>query len=558
MEKIYRNNIEMNYIKKSIATFFKRELVILWFLSVILGLALIVLSNKNKLPLGAGDFVFVSLLTLLVALYRPRWVFFLLISLIPFENVILASGFLPLQIRPYQFLSGILIAAIVILFASKKIKFGILKPNWIDWTIFSLAPLSLLPFLSSPRGGIRLKNCIILFSFIVLYYLIRNFLRDKSDIIKTAFFFIGSYSAVAFFGFYQVFADKFGWNSFEAMFGRLNSTFAEPDWLGIFLCFMLAVFLSLIFLFPWDYKKEDFILPQKYILLLVYILIFTDFILIILTLSRSAWIGTGILMVFYLFLSASFLKEQRGPKSFLNKNFFQHAGIIFAIFIISLAAVYFGKLSKFDIFDRARSTATNEQKITIACENSVNVPKIISNTEELFKYGCRHINLEEINDNEARGKFVTEIFRNDPNVATRGAIYRKSWEIIREHPFLGVGFGTITQKLGTDERGTGLNESNIFLQVWAGCGIFGLLAFIAVFGYLFIYSFRRVSPICPMNRFIGCPVLKDDTEKILNAFVVLGILALIIPNLFNAGLLMGIFWLGLAIFVSIQDMHSHQ
>jgi O-antigen ligase len=140
---------------------------------------------------------------------------------------------------------------------------------------------------------------------------------------------------------------------------------------------------------------------------------------------------------------------------------------------------------------------------------------------------------------------------------TRSAIYRKSWEIIREHPILGVGFGTITQSLGTDERGAGLNESNIFLQIWAGCGILGLMAFTAVIGYLFIYAFRRVSPICLLNKIIGYPIAKDDFKKSLNFFAVLGILSLIIPNLFNAGLLMGLFWLGLAIFISCIKFNNN-
>ena len=106
----------------------------------------------------------------------------------------------------------------------------------------------------------------------------------------------------------------------------------------------------------------------------------------------------------------------------------------------------------------------------------------------MAKYGCQFINLEEINSYKSQGKIVTEIFRKDPNVMTRSQIYKQSFEIIREHPILGVGFGTITQSLGTDERGAGLNESNIFLQIWASSGILGLIAFVLIFGYL-IYLF---------------------------------------------------------------------
>ena len=230
--------------------------------------------------------------------------------------------------------------------------------------------------------------------------------------------------------------------------------------------------------------------------------------------------------------------------------------LIILISLASLAAIQFGKLSKFDIFDRARSAATNEQRITITCENSTNIPKLVASTDELAQYGCQFINLEEVDLYQSQGKIVTEIFRKDPNVMTRSQIYRKSFEIIRAHPVLGVGFGTITQSLGSDERGAGLNESNIFLQIWAGSGILGLIAFVVIFGYLFIYAFRRLSPICPLNKIFGCPIVKDDFEKNLNIFLILGILALLTPNLFNAGLLMGIFWLGLAIFASVKYLRD--
>ncbi len=383
----------------------------------------------------------------------------------------------------------------------------------------------------------------------------RNFVRKKSDVAKTAFFFIGSYFITAIYAFYQVFADKFGLKSFEAMFGRPNSTFAEPDWLGVYLVFALAVLLTLIFYFSCS--KQAHPILKKYALMVLDLLVFSNIILVILTLSRSAWIGAAAIIVFYLIALIPARKALNTRKKVGEwKLFLREAAVIISMLAISLAAVHFAKLSKFDIFDRARSAATNEQKITIACAPGANIPEIISSANELEKFGCRHINLEEIGSYRSQGKTVTEIFRKDPNVMTRGMIYQKSWEILRAHPILGVGYGTITQALGTDERGSGLNESNIFLQIWAGSGIMGLLAFVGIFGYLFIYALRRVSPVCPINKIIGCPVVEDDFEKTLNVFAVLGILAIIIPNLFNAGLLMGMFWLGLAIFASIKYLRG--
>jgi len=539
------NNFE-NFFE-NLKNILKKELSILWIFSVLLGLALIVLQIKNKLPLRPGDFVFISILALLVALYRPRWMFLLFVSLVPLENMILASGFLPIQLRPYQFVGAILAIAVIILFFSKRLSFKLLKPTWIDWFVFSIVPLSLLSLINSPNKSTSVKNDLILFSFVVLYYLIRNFLRSRKDFVETSLFFLGSSLVVMFYGFYQVFADKFGARSFEVMFDRPNSTFSEADWLGIFLCFSLAVLFSMILL----KAKIGTAKIAKYAL---YIMIFLDLTLLILTLSRSAWIGAAIVTFFWLIFSLYRKSEVR--TTFTPRKFAYNLIIIVLISLASLAAIFFGKLSKFDIFDRARSAATSEQKITIACDNSTNIPQTIASTDELEKYNCKFIDLEDIEANKSQGKIVTEIFRKDPNVLTRSQIYRKSFEIIREHPILGVGFGTITQNLGADERGAGLNESNIFLQIWASSGILGLIAFVAILGYLFIYSFRRISPICPLNKIIGCPIVKDDFEKNLNIFMFLGLLTLLIPNLFNAGLLMGLFWLGLASFASVKNLQN--
>lgn len=524
----------------------KRELAILWLFSILLGFALIALDIKNKLPLGEGDFIFFALLALLVALYRPRWIFFLFVSLIPLENIILVSGFLPLQLRPYQFLGAVLAGAVIVLWVFKRLNFKLLKPSWIDWLVFSLVPFSFLSLINSPNKNISLKNNLILFSFVVLYCLVRNFVRNKSDLIKTALFFFGSNLVVIGYGFYQVLADKLGTRSYEVMFGRPNSTFAEPDWLGIFLCFSLAVLFTILYFIAREPARNGNINR-----IVLYFLIFLNLTLLILTISRSAWLGAAAVIIFYLLFS---LYEKNNERMrFTPAKFGREFSIMLLIGALSIAAIYFGKLSKFDIFDRARSATTSEQKITIACENSANIPKTVSNTDELAKYGCQFINLEEIEYYKSQGKIVTEIYRYDPNVLTRWQIYRKSFALIREHPVLGVGLGTITEILGTDERGAGLNESNIFLQVWAGSGILGLIAFIAVLGYSFIYAFRRVSPVCLLNKIIGYPLVKDEFEKALSIFTVLAIVALIVPNFFNAGLLMGLFWLAIAILTSLTD-----
>ncbi|MFA5871157.1 MAG: O-antigen ligase family protein [Parcubacteria group bacterium] len=541
----------LNEITSALKNIFKRELVILWLFSLLLSAAIITLSLKNKLPLGKGDFTFISILTLLVALYRPRWIFFLFISLIPLENIILVSDFLPLQLRPYQFLEAILVAAIFILWLSKRLDFRILKPNWMDTAFFSLMPLSLLPLLSSTFKALNVKNSLILLSFVLLYFLIRNFVRNKSDLIKTFAFFVGSYLVVVKYGFYQVLADKFGFKSFEVMFGRPNSTFAEPDWLGIFLCFSLAAFLSVAYYLS---TKRGEIEYSGWLKFITHLFIFSALLLAILTLSRSTWIGIAIVSIFFIFLIPGLGKEKGSWFKFSYGKSAEQIAIFLIILLISIFLIRIFNLSKFDIFDRARSTATSEQKITVACAPGSSIPESVATADELNKFGCQHINLEDIASYKSRGKMIAQIYRKDPNVMTRSAIYKQSWEIIKKHPITGVGYASITQSLGADERGAGLNESNIFLQIWAGSGLFGLIIFVSVIGFLFVYSFRRISPICPLNKIISCPTIKGEFEKTLNIFLVLGVISLIIPNLFNAGLFMGTFWLGMATVVSAKDL----
>ena len=130
---------------------------------------------------------------------------------------------------------------------------------------------------------------------------------------------------------------------------------------------------------------------------------------------------------------------------------------------------------------------------------------------------------------------MTEISRNDPNVQTRSMIYQKSWNEIKNHPILGIGWGNIGSVLGRDERGTPLNSSNIFLETWLGAGILGFLTLIILLGYILLKSIR--------NYFHA----EDIMQKIINLFVIVSWFAIMIPNLFNAGIFLGIFWVWLGV-----------
>jgi O-antigen ligase len=138
--------------------------------------------------------------------------------------------------------------------------------------------------------------------------------------------------------------------------------------------------------------------------------------------------------------------------------------------------------------------------------------------------------LEDIDKERTAGNIIMEVYRPDPNVNIRGQVFQKSWEAIKKQPILGVGYGAISVILGQDERGINLNSSNIFLEVWLGSGLIGLAAFILLWVNAFWIFGKRF--------WTGA----DAGEKSFALFILLGSFALIIPNLFNAGIFLMILW----------------
>jgi hypothetical protein len=235
--------------------------------------------------------------------------------------------------------------------------------------------------------------------------------------------------------------------------------------------------------------------------------------------------------------------------------FLQQAVFVICCGIASLLIIYSFNLTNFQLWSRAVSTG-GMQKITIACESRtvLDLPEKIEDVLELKKYGCRHINLEDIDQEKESGFEIKEIYRPDPNVNIRGQVFQKSWAEIKKHPVLGIGYGSIAAFLGQDERpariatparnasyneageqsvaggGVNLNASNIFLEVWLGSGLIGLLAFIFIWLNAIIVF---------VKRFYSS---NNQEEKAFALFILLGIFAFLIPNLFNAGIFLMILW----------------
>jgi hypothetical protein len=534
---------------------------------LIFNLALFVLAviffHLGMLPISkTGDLIFWLILIFALALYRPGWAFLFFSGAMVLENISLTSPAIGLTLRIYQALGALIIAAVIIRLALKKSglsKFSLEKP---DYLVLALFGGSLLSSLFSAEKGASLKITLVIFSFTALYFLVRIYVQDRIDLKKVIPFFLTTSLGVVLYGILQniFFIQGFSFHG-EVMPGRPNATFTEPDWLGIYLVFLLAVVYALIYYFSkvvnnsltpiLNFKffplQRD---PAKTVVIFnrfsinkfkifktfLYLFLIPIYILLIITVSRSAWLGAGFITL--VFLKAVLTDFSWHLKNWQWKMFLHQAVFVACSGAVSLLIMYSFNLTNFQLWSRAAS-ASGLQKITISCENipqkncllvPIKDTLRVENIEELEKYCCRHINLEDIKKETSIGNFVTEAYRPDPNVNIRGQIFQKSWEAIKKHPILGIGYGAIAPYLGQDERGVSLNSSNIFLEVWLGSGLIGLLAFVLIWLNAIMVFVKRF--------WSGY----NEEEKALALFVLLGIFAFLIPNLFNAGIFLMIMW----------------
>lgn len=521
----------------------------LLIISAVVVLFFILLSNVGWLPLqNIGDFVFFSALTLLLAIYRPGWAFLFFVGSIALENVNLAPPELGLAIRPYQFIGGLALLGVLTRLLAKRLPFALPKFSRCDYLIIIFAAAGFVSALGAANKFVSLKQAVIAATFATLYFLGRIFIQSASDLKKIIPFFLSSSLMVVLYGIWQNARFQRGWESFEVMPGRPNATFTEPDWLGAYLALAIAVIYALIYYFNKKSKNQEseifnfkFLISKLQILkTFLYAFLVLVYVLLILTVARSAWLAALAATFAFLFIILTDLKFNW--KTWYWKNLFQTSRNLAIAIICSIGIIYFFNLTNFQLFNRAQSTASGLQKITIACPGNLDValPEKINDLEELNQYDCRHIDLEEIEKEKSAGQLVMEIYRPDPNVNIRAEIYRKSWEEIKKNPILGIGWGNIEKVLGQDARGAGLNASNIFLEVWLGSGLAGLLAFLTIWGYAITRSLRKF-------------LSENSEEKTLGLFILLGIVALIVFNLFNAGIFLGILWLFFAIVMTNRD-----
>ena len=509
---------DMNDFSRSILAFLSRNRIkaVLVLLNILFGVLGLFLSLIGVLPLDLGNFLFFSLLIFLTALYRPVWVFLLLVGMLPYEIVSVAPAGFGILLRPYQWLMLVLLLATGIRLLAKRPIFSSFRFVWTD----SLPVIFLIGAFLSALGAVppdpSEKLTFVLGSFVALFFLVRFFVRTERAVVQLLPFFLSSFIVVAVWSVVQNLLFASGRESFQVMAGRPNGTFSESDWLGMYLLFPIAFSLA------WLYRNEimkkksrDSVFPFGVLFLATLVLL--------LSMTRSAWLGlAGMGMFFGGATLVTFLKLGDLKRAFflLGKT---ASVVCFALIVIPVL-----HLSRFSIFDRAVSVG-GVQEITIACLEAGRVPERIRDVQELDAYGCQHILLEEKPAFLEAGYVIQEIGRDDPNVSIRQSIYERAAFLVREHPFRGIGWGTVGARLGTDEQGSVLNASNMFLEFWLGGGLLGLLAFSILW---FAYGFRS-----------GRGTLSGGGSEIaFHLFFHLTWIGFLIFNLFNSGILLGIFF----------------
>lgn len=485
--------------------------------NMVLGALGIVWSLTGVLPLSAGNFFFFSGLVFLVALYRPVWIFLLLIGMLPYEIVSVAPLEWGILLRPYQWLLVLLLAAVGARTVAKRPLFS---------TPFQFLSIDILPvlfaagaYLSAFGAGSSAsawKLALILSSFVGLYFLVRFFVRTQKSAIHLLPFFLSSFLVVVFWSVLQNILFALSKESFQVMSGRPNGTFTESDWLGMYLLFPIAMALA------WLYRNE--VLRKHWThSLLPLCVFFWGTLVLILSVTRSAWLAlTGMGLFFAAVSLVTLAKLGRLERAFLLIG---KAALVVCLVLILVPVLH---LSRFSWFDRALSIG-GEQKITIACAEGSQAPESIARTEELASFGCQHILLEEQTAFREAGYVIREIHRDDPSLSVRQSVYGQVVSLASEHPFLGMGWGMAGARLGTDERGATLNASNVFLEFWLGSGLIGLLAFSF---FWFAYGLRSG----------GWTLAGQGSEVALAFFLHLVWIGFTIFNLFNSGILLGIFF----------------
>jgi O-antigen ligase len=110
------------------------------------------------------------------------------------------------------------------------------------------------------------------------------------------------------------------------------------------------------------------------------------------------------------------------------------------------------------------------------------------------------------------GPIFTRFTANDfGSAGSRPMMWKLAWNIIRAHPWLGVGAGNyalvtpnfFTPDVGDPAQVLNIQVHNSYLDVWAESGIFALLCYLALFGTAIIKAWSCISSPSRFKSMMG-------------------------------------------------------
>lgn len=466
-----------------------------------------------------------------VTLYRPIMAFAIFVGVLPLEIINVAPDVIGFSLRPYQV---IVVAMFLGMIGAIMLRTNIRKRfSWslLDTLIAILLSIGLANALIINSQDIWIQTVIFL-SFGLLYFITRFFIGERKEVIALFPIMISSGVVVSVYAIVQNLLFAFEKFHLEIMPGRPNATFAESDWLGMYLVFVFSV--CLVYLYYNAAHKHLW----RFFDIALYVSTFLIFTALILTVARSAWLGAAAVLGVY-FLALMYQKKY--------KLFARHFLWTTSLSVLSIGLIFAFDLTTFELGNRVQSTGSGRQEITVSCVSSVSRDALVDighivHVSELGQYDCRHIDLEEIQSEEKAGRYVIKVYRDDPNVSVRSDVYKESIAAITKQPVIGYGWGRSGEILGTDEAGTSLNASNMFLETALSIGVVGASALGVFFCMIFYYSVRILH------------VSKSSINNSLALFGLLGFFAILVPNMFNAGLLMGFVWVWFGMVAILRKM----
>lgn len=354
----------------------------------------------------------------------------------------------------------------------------------------------------------------VLLIFLLIYFWLKKSKRNLIIVIKTI---LVSSVLVSLFSIYQNIAHELGLISFELMAARPNGFFFEPDWLGIYSVIVIGIILPVI-VYKAGKLKTVF---QKPVMLKLWLVFLLNLITLIISVARASWVAfILILITFFSFSLILYIRKKITVKQ-LQLSLKILGGVILTL-CLAIILIKSLKLTRFNLVDRFESIYQGEHIITVAKKG-----------EEKFK-----IDLEEIDHYRSLGYEIIEEKIEDVNVQSRVNAYSSNLEMIKEHPVLGQGQGSVIAK-----RGFIHNANNLFYEWWIGSGIFGLIAF----WVLLLNPSRRPLQLLFFKSKTKLSKKARLKDFIFNLFLIFGLINLIIPNLFNSGIFFIPFWILLAL-----------